>query len=143
MNIHDAFPSRFIRAADLKGSVARVKIGRIEYEDVGNDQKLVLYFENKEKGLVVNKTNGMAIAAEYGPETDGWVGATVEMFAMKVPFQGQQVDSIRLRFPKQAPARPTIVSNARARAEMVSANEAPPDTGFDEIRDDPDDDIPF
>lgn len=142
MNINEAFPSNYIKALDLKGGVARVKIQNVVYETVGSDQKLVMYFENKEKGLILNKTNGMAIAAEFGPETDGWIGATIELFSMKVPFNGQQVDSIRIRIPRQTPARATVTPNARARAEMATAGaepNPPAGGGYDDL----DDEIPF
>lgn len=139
MNINEAFPSKYIRAMDLKGRVANVKIRDVVYEEVGSgDSKPVIYFEGKEKGLILNKTNGMSIAAEYGPETDGWIGATIELFSMKVPFNGQQVDSIRMRFPRQAPARASVAPNARDRAEMVPAA-VPAGGGYNDL----DDEIPF
>ena len=70
-------------------------------ETLGNDDKPVVYFENKEKGLVLNKTNATVIAAGYGPETDGWVGKPITLYPAKVSFQGQMVAAIRVELPVQ------------------------------------------
>ena len=135
MNIHDQFTaSQYLKAADLKGSVARVKIRDVTVETVGTDRRMVAWFVGKEKGCVLNKTNAMTIGDALGPDTDNWTGAEIELFAMKVEFQGKMVDGLRIRVPRPRTASQsaTIAPNARARAE------APPPAP-----DDFDDEIPF
>jgi hypothetical protein len=51
-NINEAFPSNYIKAADLKGRQVTVKMDRTEYEMIGHDKKLILYFVGKDKGMV-------------------------------------------------------------------------------------------
>lgn len=99
MDINSLYPSRFIKAADLQGRTVKVRIAHVDLEDVSGDgeQKPVVYFVNKVKGLVLNRTNGQALAAELGTETDAWAGADVELFPMKVSFQGRLTDAVRLR----------------------------------------------
>jgi hypothetical protein len=72
MRMSSAFPSNYLRAADLQGRNVTVTIDRVAMEDIGGDHKPVLYFRGKEKGMVLNKTNGNNISAAYGDETDDW-----------------------------------------------------------------------
>lgn len=108
-NINEAFPSKFLSAADLMGNTVRVQINNVIFEDVGRGadmrRKPVVYFFNKSKGLALNKTNANMIAAAYGNETENWRGAEVELFPTVVDFQGRSVDAIRVRVPPRS-ARP-------------------------------------
>lgn len=105
MNINDAFPSNYLKASDLKGDEFKLTISKIVKEPLQDGTlKPVLYFQKAEKGLIVNKTNGLTIASYYGPETDGWVGKELILYSVKVPFQGQLTDAIRVRAPGK-PAR--------------------------------------
>lgn len=98
-NVNDAFPSKYLKATDLKGRKIQADIDRITTEKVGDDSKPVVYFAGKEKGLVLNKTNAMTIAAGYGPEFDGWLGKSIFLYSAKVNFNNQMVDSIRIELP--------------------------------------------
>lgn len=101
MQISDAFPSNYLKAADLQGRNVTVKIDRVEQEKIGTDTKLVLYFQGKEKGMVLNKTNANNIAFIYGQETDEWQGAEVTLFEAMVDYQGKTVPAIRVRGPQR------------------------------------------
>ena len=94
MNINDVFPSKYLKASDLDGHKIKLTIKSVEMEEIGTDEKPVLYFEGKKKGLVLNKTKGAVLAASYSPETDGWVGKEIAIFPGQVNFQGQMVPSI-------------------------------------------------
>lgn len=147
-NVNALYPSTYLKAADLNGKTAKVAVRTVIVEKIGTDTKPVLYFQGKEKGMVLNKTNAFTISQAYGPDTDAWGGAAVEIFPAYVDFQGKQVEALRIRIPPRAPANNasnmTVVPNARARAEMQDGNwQAPPpdtrpgaDVGFD-------DEIPF
>ena len=112
-SVSELFPSRFLKAADLKGRTVKVKIQKVEVEEIGQDkdEKPVIYFEGVERGLVMNKTNGVAIAEIHGDATDDWTGKEIEIFSMMVPYQGQNVAAIRVRAvaePEEpVPPRPT------------------------------------
>jgi hypothetical protein len=139
-SINEAFPSNYLKAADLKGRNVLVTMSHADYEMIGDDKKLVLYFEGKDKGMVLNKTNASNIAAAYGDETDDWKGQPIVLFEAMVDFQGKTVAAIRLRMPqakdKRAPKEETISSGPRRQASEM---DPPPHTG----RDLPDDEIPF
>lgn len=101
MNINDAFPSNYLKAADLKGQTPTVTIADVRMEDIGDDRKPVIYFDGKEKGIVLNKTNATNISDAYGPETPGWRGKKVTLFTAWVDFQGRSVEAIRIRPAQQ------------------------------------------
>jgi hypothetical protein len=104
MKVSEAFPSKYLKAADLNGHQVEVTIREVRLEEVGTaddtQQRPVLYFKNKDKGLVLNKTNGIAIANELGDETDDWPGKTIILTCESVNFKGNFVDAIRVRIPK-------------------------------------------
>lgn len=97
MNINQAFPSKYLSAGDLQGKEPTVVISHIVNEKVGDDVKPILYFQNKEKGVVLNKTNAMTIAQMYGPETDAWQGQRITLITVWTDFQGKPVQAIRIK----------------------------------------------
>jgi hypothetical protein len=131
MKVSDAFPSKWLSAADLGGRNLRVSIDRIEMETVapGEPQKMVVYFRGGKKGLVLNKTNAQTIAHEYGDDTDDWTGCEVILFDVMTEYQGKQVQAIRVR-------RPAAKDNVPARNGPPQRQPEPP-TPMD------DDAIPF
>lgn len=99
-NINDAFPSNYLKASDIKGSEPVVAIDRVDYELVGRqrDKKAVLYFQGKEKGLVLNKTNAMKIVQLSGSgDTDDWPGFRLKLYATETEFAGETVECIRVK----------------------------------------------
>lgn len=99
MDINEAFPSAYLKAADLRGQTVTVTIADCKMELLGEDKKPVLYLANKDKAMVLNKTNSMALSSAFGPNTTNWVGQKIELFSMPVQFQGQIVDGLRVRVP--------------------------------------------
>lgn len=97
MNVNEVFPSNYLKAADLQGREIPVMIDRVEMESFGQDQKAIVYFRGKQKGVVLNKTNAMNIAGAYGDDTDGWVNQPVVLFSVYTDFQGKSVKAIRIR----------------------------------------------
>ena len=97
--VNAAFPSKYLKADDFKGRTIKLKVSKVVLEEIGQDKNIkpVIYFEGTEKGLVCNKTNALQIAAEAGDEMDDWTGRELELFSQMVPFQGQNVASIRVR----------------------------------------------
>lgn len=105
-NIDDAFPSKYLKAADLpeEGTVT-FTIDKIEIEEVGREkeQKPVIYFEEDHRGLVANKTNCNTIAKVTGSRTFGdWIGKTINLYRAEVDFQGEMVESIRVSLKVRA-----------------------------------------
>jgi hypothetical protein len=144
MKISEEFPSQYLKAADLGGREIRVTMANTEREKLGNDNKLVLYFKGKEKGLVLNKTNAGTISDSYGDDTEDWFDNPLILFSVKTDFQGKVVDAIRCRVPtakdnRQQQRREDPISSGpidpppRRAVGGVSDNMAPPDRLDDEI----------
>ena len=97
--VADAFPSNYLKAADINNRTIKVTIDKVIFEEIGQDKdkKPVLYFEKVQKGLVLNKTNATTIGSIHGQELEGWTGKEIELFSMMVPYQGQNVAAIRCR----------------------------------------------
>ena len=130
-NIHDAFPSKYLRASDLGGESPVVTIDRVDFEPVGRarEMKGVVYFTGKTKGLVLNKTNATKIAEVVGSlETDDWPASRVQLYATEVEFQGDMVETIRCKAPVNArkPAqKPTPVQPPPVEEPPMDADEIP------------------
>lgn len=116
-NIQDAFPSKYLKANDLQGRDVVVTMDRVEFEPVGNkrEMKAVLYFQGKDKGLVLNKTNANKITEITGSAlTEEWRGHRIRIYPTETSFQGDMVDCIRvkpangtaMRMTKPAPPPP-------------------------------------
>lgn len=134
MKVSEAFPSKFIAAADLENQNVRVTIARVEIEKVGDDTKPVLYFKGKQKGLVCNKTNSKAIAAFCGDEMDDWPGAELILFPIMTDYQGKPVEAIRVRAPMPKDnLRPTSHNKVETSPLRMAESENPADAMSDDI----------
>lgn len=99
MKINEAFPSNYLKAADLNGRRVPVTISHVKMEQLGKDTKAVVYFVGKEKGVVLNVTNkNMIVAITGSEETDDWQGKKIILHSVKVLFEGVMKDSIRVDF---------------------------------------------
>jgi len=104
MKMSAAFPSKYLKAADLNGREVTVTIEDCQMEKLGEDTRPVLYFRGKDKGLVLNKTNAGMIADSYGDDSDGWTGQPIVIYPDKTLFQGQMTPCLRVRVPAQVAA---------------------------------------
>src|ERR1043165_643999 len=97
MKKHEAFPGRFFKADDLMNGPITRTIKHVKSEQVGDDRRMVVYFEDDDKGLVLNKTNFDAIEEFSGKDdTDNWDGITLKLGMVKVPYQGKRVPAVRV-----------------------------------------------
>lgn len=105
-NIHDVFPSKYLKSADLKGSQPILIFERVEIEEMrAGEEALVAYFRGREKGMVVNKSKANILASVYGPETENWIGEYVQLYETTVDFQGKRTPSIGIKIPTKAEQR--------------------------------------
>jgi hypothetical protein len=96
------FDSEFLYAFHLAGreitlKISKVKGGEIKGEGGRKAKKPIVYFEGKEKGMALNKTNGKTIAELYGTNTDKWIGQLITIYPTTTQFGGREVDCIRVR----------------------------------------------
>ena len=117
MKISNSFPSTYLRHSDLDGRDFVLTMDQIRMEKVGDDDKPVLYFQNANKGLVLNKTNANMVVSLYGDETTNWKGQRIVAFPTTTEYQSRTVDCIRLK--AAPPAMPPAVHQ-----ELEDANAA-------------------
>lgn len=96
------FPSRYVKAADLRGQTAVVWIEAIDprakltMAGGKTDHKPVVRLRGKEKEWILNKTNALAIAKVHGPNVSEWLGKPVAIMPALVEARGEKVEAIRV-----------------------------------------------
>jgi hypothetical protein len=100
MRADEAFPSKYLKASDVKAKPIVAVISHIAPEMVGQgaDQKrkFVLYFKNgNDKPLVLNRTNWDVIEDAFG-DSDEWSGKSIKLRCAPTKYQGKSVDGIRV-----------------------------------------------
>lgn len=121
------FPSKYLKASDLEDKTPIVTISRVVVESMGledeREDKVVIYFEGKEKGLVCNKTNCNTISGLFGEETEEWLGKKVKLVTAEVPFKGKMTLAVRVSSIKvaqgKASAKPAASEEPTEEAEEV------------------------
>lgn len=139
MRIGAAFPSEYLKAADLGGRTVTVKISHVSIEEIGGEHKPVLHVQGSTgiKKMVLNKTNAHTLSTAYGDETDDWTGQPVTLFEAQVDFQGKTVPAIRVKVPP----RPRI--DAPPQARHAEPAPMPATANGSDHRADLHDEIPF
>lgn len=108
MNINDIRSSRYLKKEDV-GEGVFVTIKSLSKENVAMEgaeesYKVVVHFEELEKPMVVNSTNGQIIAQITGQDEDiehTWVGAKIVLYnEPNISFGGKLTGGIRVRAPK-------------------------------------------
>ncbi len=108
MQFDELYPSRFLKSEDVEDGPVQFTIASIKPEQLNGERKVVCSFKDSDKQLVVNKTNGRALAKMYGNDTRNWLGKPVTLVATEVDFKGDLVPAIRIKVtpPKHQSATP-------------------------------------
>jgi|ERR1035438_7217866 hypothetical protein len=114
--LSEMFPSKYLKSSDIDVDY-EVTIAEIAKDTVGQgdqqEEKFIVYFNEFDKGLVLNVTNGNLIAAQHGEDTAGWKGKKVVLSVEDVTFQGKVVPAIRIKRPARV-QRPTVLATGRS-----------------------------
>jgi hypothetical protein len=106
MRANDAFPSKYMKAADVKAKPIVTVISHLAQEMVGQGQdqkeKHVLHFEDQ-KPLVLNRTNWDTLEEAFG-DSDDWPGHKVRLRSARTQYQGKSVDGLRVEAIVPKPA---------------------------------------
>ena len=91
--------TKYFKAVDLEAPV-RLKIRAVTEEKMADGEvKLVVWFTNSKRGLVLNRVNNRTIRAAYGDAVDGWVGKIIVLFPTTAEFRGKVGPALRVRIP--------------------------------------------
>ncbi len=106
MRANKAFPSKYLKSADVKEKPRIAVISHLAQETVGQGQdakeKHVLHFEDQ-KPLVLNRTNWDTLEETFG-DSDDWPGQKVKIRCARTQYQGKATDGIRLEAIVPKPA---------------------------------------
>jgi len=142
MDINAAFPSSWLKAADLGGQEVTVSMAAVQIETIGQgsdaDELPVLSFVGQQKGLILNKTNARSISQLYGTETTGWSGRSVTLYPTTTTYGAETRDCIRIKAPADpvapapapAPAPPPAPVEPPAPVPPPAPVEPPPEGSF-------------
>ena len=96
------YPSRYVKAADLKGqsvtkTIASVNLEDMEGVDGQKKAKVVIHFSDSPKMWVVPRTCGEALRVMFGKKPAKWIGKRVTLWARDVDSFGETVAAIRVK----------------------------------------------
>jgi hypothetical protein len=115
-NVNDLKKSKFLTQFDVDPAVLATITSyeqvNVAMEGAEPDERWTLSFNELEKPLVVNSTNGQIIAAIIGSgEFEDWIGLQIVLYRdPTIAFHGKIVGGIRVRAPKiqSAKANPAM-----------------------------------
>ena len=152
--------SRYFKAADLAAE-KKLRIKNVTEEQIGMDkdkeQKLVVWFTNDKRGLVLNRVNNRTLRSAFGDAVDGWAGKIIVLFPTTAEFRGKMGPALRVRIPppKQAPSAAAVApqpspsgngATAAVHPTEPASSAVDPELGPDPVKplsEDMDDEIPF
>lgn len=115
--------SKYFRAEELtEDKILRIKTAT--EETVGEEQKLVVWFDNNKKGLVLNRTNNRTIRGAYGDDVAGWTGQLIVIYPTQAAFRGKLGPALRVRIPPKKTAQPQAAAKP-ATAKPAAKKPAP------------------
>lgn len=135
------FLGRYIAAAEFGGKEPTVTIASVQLELVEDtDEKKpprnrwIVYFEGKERGWLLNKTNAILLAALFNSrKTEEWIGKRVTLCAEDVQMNGETLLGIRVRGgPDLRAVLEVKVKHPKKRlllVRLIPTGKAPPATG--------------
>jgi hypothetical protein len=120
-NWRDALPSQWLKAADFE-KPGLLTIRKFSIEQLGDDKRPVVWFDEVEKGLALNIVNGSTIEDICGSaDPERWVGHKIVCFKTQTDYQGKRVDCIRIRAPRPG----TVAQPAPAPEFLPSDDDVP------------------
>jgi hypothetical protein len=110
MNVNDLKKSRFLTQHEcdppIKVTIVGCESRNVSPDGADPDEKYVLLFQETDKPLVLNSTNGQIIAAitgtgDIGEDGHNWDGTEIVLYRdPNIAFGGKLVGGIRVRAPK-------------------------------------------
>ena len=114
MSMLAKFPSKFLKGDDIEpGEIVTIKEVRDELVGTDQDCKPVMYLNEHDRGIVLNRTNARALVKVLGDDEKTWPGKKVELRTEPVFFKNELTNAIRMS---------AVVVPARREVEQV-ANE--------------------
>lgn len=105
--LDELFPSKYLRAADVEENqvftIKSIDMEVLKNKDTQKDEtKPILYFEETEKGIVLNKTNKNTLEQLYGTVIADLIGKRVILHTPDVEGFGKVAPAIRIKAQRPA-----------------------------------------
>ena len=132
MKIDELMPSKYLKTSDVgEGKVVTVKSlkkANVAREDQTPEYKFIVFYEEFDKGMVLNKTNIKRMGKYLGDDTDDWIGGQVEVYTDdNIQYGTDIVSGLRIRgVPKKAAPRRVDDDEAINRKLRDAAPDDPP-----------------
>lgn len=109
--LNDLFPSPYLAAGDVENkpvvTIKNLTKKTMKNRDGEEEVKPVIFFNEFEKGMVLNKTNADIIGSLLGSVIEEWYGERVQLHSVTVEAFGKRAPAIRVM-----EARPTVDKSA-------------------------------
>jgi hypothetical protein len=107
------FGGQYIKADDIdeeRGLVLTITDYAVEEVGPDKETKCLLEFQEVEKKLVLNVTNGRVLGDLFGKDADDWIGKRIKLITQPVTFAGKTTVGVRIypRPIKQAEPQPEV-----------------------------------
>jgi hypothetical protein len=76
-------------------------MGAVTNQDTNKtEEKPVIFWRGKDKGMILNITNWDTLEEQYGPDSDDWTGQPMILYPTETRFGSKKVPCMRIRIPK-------------------------------------------
>lgn len=153
MNINSLKNSKFLKKEDCDPpvlvTISSVELQNVAQEGQEHDERYVVVFEELEKPMVLNSTNGQLIAMITGTDgdssddqSDRWIGKKIVLYnEPNVTYKGKLTGGIRVRAPKgKAVGKPAAGSAAELETPAAPSD---PDWRIPDQRTEEENNIPY
>lgn len=117
-HVSELLQSKYLKKEDLQRpvlwAVAAIRKEPVKDPKTGDsEEKWIIYFEEDDRGLVLNKTNIHKLGELCGDDTDSWIGHKVVLYNDPTVSFGGKSGGIRIRAPKVTvpPPKPAPVQS--------------------------------
>lgn len=100
-DFEELYPGRFIKGDMFKGKAATLTITDIDREEITDPKgkksmKVILYFKERDRHLITNKLNCIALMLMFGKNTKDWRGKRVTFYGEKGTWFGKKGEAVRI-----------------------------------------------
>lgn len=129
MKLNELLSSKYIKQGDIDGdtlvTIREVKKQNVAATGEPPEYKGVIYFDEFEKGMVLNATNTKRLGKYFGDDTDLWRGEKVVLFVdPDVEYGGEVKGGLRVKQHKNPAAKArAAVSDADVNRKLADAED--------------------
>jgi hypothetical protein len=100
-SVDDIYPEAWLKAADIKKEM-KIRVVKTSVEMIGEDRRIVLGFEEMDKGLVLNKTNKDRMVEITGSKDyTTWPETDIVLYTITTTYKKEEVQAIRIKKPAE------------------------------------------